>query len=72
MRTITMGISLLDCIDSSVEKVCENVYNKITTLAKNLVSTGKDIEKEYGIDCKQANQRNANRACRQCSMQDNG
>ena len=49
MRTITMGISLLDCIDSSVEKVCENVYNKITTLAKNLVSTGKDIEKEYGI-----------------------
>ena len=40
---------LLDCIDSSVEKVCENVYNKITTLAKNLVSTGKDIEKEYGI-----------------------
>ena len=49
VRTITMGISLLDCIDSSVEKVCENVYNKITTLAKNLVSTGKDIEKEYGI-----------------------
>ena len=49
VRTITMGISLLDCIDSSVEKVCENVYNKITILAKNLVSTGKDIEKEYGI-----------------------
>ena len=49
VRTITMDISLLDCIDSSVEKVCENVYNKITTLAKNLVSTGKDIEKEYGI-----------------------
>ena len=49
VRTITMGISLLDCIDSSVEKVCENVYNKITTLAKNLVYTGKDIEKEYGI-----------------------
>ena len=49
VRTITMGISLLDCIDSSVEKVCENVYNKITTLAKNLVSTGKDIENEYGI-----------------------
>ena len=49
VRTITMGISLLDCIDSSVEKVCENVYNKITTLAKNLVSTGKDIEKEDGI-----------------------
>ena len=49
VRTITMGISLLDCIDSSVEKVCENIYNKITTLAKNLVSTGQDIEKEYGI-----------------------
>ena len=49
VRTITMGISLLDCIDSSVEKVCENVYNKITTLAKNLVSTAKDIEKEYAV-----------------------
>ena len=49
VRTITMGISLLDCIDSSVEKVCENVYNKITSLAKDLVATGQDIEKEYGI-----------------------
>ncbi len=49
VRTITMGISLLDCIDSSVEKVCENVYNKITTLAKNLVETGEEISKEYGI-----------------------
>ena len=49
VRSITMGISLLDCIESSFKKVWENVYNKITTQAKNLVSTGKDIEKEYGI-----------------------
>ncbi len=49
VRTITLGISLLDCVDSDIKKVNENIYNKITTLAKNLVSTGKDIEREYGI-----------------------
>lgn len=49
VRTITMGISLLDCADSSVDNVCEKIYKKITKLAKNLVSTGKDIEKEFGI-----------------------
>ena len=49
IRTITMGISLLDCCDSDIEKSCEKVYNKITRLAKNLVKTGEDIEKEYGI-----------------------
>ena len=49
VRTITLGISLLDCIDSDVDKVCENIYNKITTVAKDLVSTGQEIEKEYGI-----------------------
>lgn len=49
VRTITMGISLLDCIDSDLEKVNQNVYNKILRLAKNLVSVGKEIELEYGI-----------------------
>ena len=49
VRTITLGISLLDCIDSDLDKLNENIYNKITTLAENLVSTGKDIEKEFGI-----------------------
>lgn len=49
VRTITLGISLLDCIDSDVDKLCDKVYNKITTLAKDLVSTGEEIEKKYGI-----------------------
>ncbi|MBQ6698801.1 MAG: PFL family protein [Oscillospiraceae bacterium] len=49
VRTITMGISLLDCAASDAKTTCENIYNKITTYAKDLVSTGEDIEKEYGI-----------------------
>ncbi|MBE5926964.1 MAG: PFL family protein [Lachnospiraceae bacterium] len=49
VRTITLGISLLDCIDSDLDKVNENIYNKITNVAKDLVSTGAQIEKEYGI-----------------------
>ncbi len=49
IRTITMGISLLDCCDSDPEKACEKIYNKITCLAGNLVKTGEDIEREYGI-----------------------
>lgn len=49
VRTITLGISLLDCIDSDLNKLNENIYNKITSLAKNLVSTGNEIEKEFGI-----------------------
>ena len=49
IRTITMGISLLDCADSDIDRSCEKVYNKITRLASNLVSVGCDIEKEYGI-----------------------
>lgn len=49
VRTITMGISLIDCADSNIEVSCEKVYEKITSLAKNLVSVGCDIEKEYGI-----------------------
>lgn len=49
VRTITMGISLLDCASSDAKTTCENIYKKITTYAKNLVSVGQDIEKEYGI-----------------------
>ena len=49
VRTITLGISLLDCIDSDLDKVNKNIYEKITRLAKNLVETGNEIEKDYGI-----------------------
>lgn len=49
IRTITMGISLLDCIDSDIDKACGKVYDKITRCAKKLVRVGEDIEKEYGI-----------------------
>ena len=49
VRTITLGISLLDCIDSDLDKLNEKIYGKITMLAKELVSTGNDIEKEFGI-----------------------
>ncbi len=49
VRTITLGISLLDCADSDLQKLNENIYTKITTLAKDLVATGEAIEREYGI-----------------------
>ena len=49
VRTITLGISLLDCMDHDIDVLCENIYKKITTVAKNLVSTGKQIEMKYGI-----------------------
>ncbi len=49
IRTITMGISLLDCIDTDIDKACEKVYNKIVDKAHNLVPVGQQIEKEYGI-----------------------
>ena len=49
VRTITMGISLLDCASDSVEVTAKKVYEKITRLAKYLVKTGEDIEKEFGI-----------------------
>lgn len=49
VRTITMGINLLDCADSDLERLCDNVYDKITRLAKDLVKTGEDISREYGI-----------------------
>ncbi len=49
VRTITMGISLLDCCHSDVDVMCQKVYDKITKYAKDLVKTGEDIEKEFGI-----------------------
>lgn len=49
VRTITLGISLLDCIDGDIDKLCDNIYNKITTVAKDLVKTGNDISLELGI-----------------------
>ena len=49
VRTITIGISLLDCIDSNLDKLNENIYNKITTVAKDLVKTGEEIERNFCI-----------------------
>ena len=49
IRTITMGISLIDCCDSDIDKSCQKVYDKIYRLTKDLVKTGEDIEKKYGI-----------------------
>ena len=49
VRTITMGISLLDCCDSSIDRACQRVYDKITRCAEKLVQTGEAIEREYGI-----------------------
>ena len=49
VRTITMGISLLSCIDENIDKACVKVYDKICRYAKDLVKTGEDISSEYGI-----------------------
>ena len=49
VRTITMGINLLDCADSRLDVLCQNIYEKITRLAKDLVRTGEEISKEFGI-----------------------
>ena len=49
IRTITMGISLLDCADSDIDVSCQKVYDKIVRCAGNLVKTGEDIEAEYGV-----------------------
>ena len=49
VRTITLGISLLDCIDADLDKLNENIYNRITTVAKDLASVGEKIEHEFGI-----------------------
>ena len=49
VRTITMGINLLDCADNDIEVLCKKIYDKITRLAKDLVKTGEEISKEYGV-----------------------
>lgn len=49
VRTITLGISLLDCADDNLERLNEKIYNKITTVGKDLVKTGNEIERDYGI-----------------------
>ena len=49
IRTVTMGISLFDCMDPDINKACDKVYDKICRYAGNLVQTGEDISKEYGI-----------------------
>lgn len=49
VRTITLGISLLGCIDNDVDRLCDKIYERITTVAKDLVATGQAIEREYGI-----------------------
>ncbi len=49
VRTITMGINLLDCADGRLDVLCQNIYDKITRLARDLVKTGEDISREYGI-----------------------
>ena len=49
IRTITMGISLLDCADSDIDRACDKIYDKICKRAENLVKTGENIEREYGI-----------------------
>ncbi len=49
VRTITLGISLHDCISDDIDKLCDNIYNKITTVAKDLVKTGEDISLELGV-----------------------
>ncbi len=49
VRTITLGISLMDCIDSDLEKLNQNIYDKVTTVARDLVPVGEQIEREYGI-----------------------
>ena len=49
VRTITMGISLLDCADASLKKTCDNVYTKLMRLAKKLVKTGDEIGREFGV-----------------------
>ena len=49
IRTVTMGISLFDCVSDDINKLCDNIYDKITTKAGTLVKTGEDISKQYGI-----------------------
>ena len=49
IRTITMGISLFDCVSEDEDRLCQKIYDKLTHTAEHLVKTGCDIEKEYGV-----------------------
>ena len=49
IRTITMGLSLYDCVSDDEDRLCQKISDKITTRAEHLVATGCDIEKKYGI-----------------------
>lgn len=49
IRTITMGISLKSCVDPDIDKMCDKIYNKITSYAKDLVRVGEDIERQFGV-----------------------
>lgn len=49
IRTITLGLNLLDCVDGDLDRLNRNIYDKITSTAENLVKTGQDLEREYGI-----------------------
>ncbi|MBQ8419448.1 MAG: PFL family protein [Clostridia bacterium] len=49
VRTITMGISLYDCVSDDIERLCNNIYDKITSKAENIVKVGEDIAKKYGV-----------------------
>ncbi len=69
VRTITMGISLLDCIDSDLDIMNEKIYNKITTKAKDLVATGDKIAAEFGIPVVNKRvSRDTDRFNRRCGM----
>ena len=49
VRTITMGISLLDCADEDLQRLCDNIYKKIATTARDLVACGEQISRDYGV-----------------------
>ena len=49
VRTITLGISLLDCIDCDLERLNEKIYDRIYDAAKDLVKTGEEISREFGV-----------------------
>ena len=73
VRTITIGISLLDCIDSDLQKLNDNIYNKITTVAKDLAAVGrKDRAGIWNSDRKQTYLGYTDRTGRRCGMQEAG
>ncbi|MDK6598549.1 DUF711 family protein, partial [Aerococcus urinae] len=49
IRTVTMGISLLQCADPNLDRLCKNIFDRVTTQAQNLVQVARDIEGELGI-----------------------